>query len=119
MNRKKPIRRKRKQAEAAFKTLPYPPSSSEIQKTNETRTAVATLINSDVFKLVYSVLVNERPSREIQLPSVAPYVGASLHSFSQGYEACLNKLLNLAKTPPQQTEEPMSFGLKPEQIEDL
>lgn len=90
-----------------------------MRASKDVRKAVSDLISNPVFVLVYSVLVNERPSRQIQIAGLAPHVLASLQSFSQGYEACLNKLLSLADAPPEPDNEPMTFGLKPNEVEDL
>lgn len=109
MRPKKP-RRTRKRT---IKLIPYPPTSENMRSSPEVRKAVSELINSPVFIQIYSVLVSERPSRQIQITRLAPHILASLQSFSQGYEACLNKLLNLAEAPPEAAEEPMTFGVDP------
>lgn len=94
-------RKPKKQAAVEVTVEPYPIKSKDFQGDPLSRKALSeVLLKNPAWLRAYSILVNERPSKSFLDPANSPTTAAHLFHFSQGYEFCLQKMVDLDKEPP-------------------
>lgn len=72
------------------KIHPYPVTMQEFRALSENRNSANRVLNSPEFIMMYSVLVNERPSKKLIMPIPTDFV-AQHAAYSKGYEDCLER----------------------------
>lgn len=89
------FRRKKRER---IKIHQYPGTMKEFRSLAENRNSAKRVLNSPEFMMMYSVLVNERPSKTLTIGIPMEY-NAAHAMYSKGYEDCLERfqLLGLSE----------------------
>lgn len=81
----------------------------------ETVTSARELFSNQTFRAIYSIMVNERPSKKPFAVNAGSDTLAAAQMYCAGYEYALDKLIRFSHHETGKTEEPMTFPPEEEQ----